>query len=123
MRNIKGGRKPIIIKLGKVNVTKKILMDVEKIILKRITPADHWVTIDKPKGFLGNEIRKYDWARQVPNDFSTRWASIRTKGRSVRVEFTPRKTIVIIQRIYAKGEELNSLNSISDEILIYLNAT
>jgi len=121
MRNIKGGRNPIIIKLPPVKVTKKILCDVEKIILKRITPTDHWVTIDKPRGIFGNEMPNYDWARKVPNVLDTRWANVRTKARSVSVEFTPRKTTINIQRIYARDEELASLNSIAKEIELYFS--
>lgn len=121
MRNIKGGRDPIILKLPPIKVTKKVLCDVEKIILKRIKPADHWVTIDKPKGFFGNDIPTYDWAKQIPEELEPyRWASVNSKMRNVTVEFTPRKTEIIIQRIYAKDEELSALSLIGNEIQRYL---
>ena len=121
MRNIKRGRKTIVISLGKVRLTKKILCDVEKIVLKRVTPKDHFILLGKPKGIYQDGRLELDRARMIPMKFEEyTWAKVVTKSPNISVQFSPQDTDVHIVRAYSKGLELENLNQIGKELEMYL---
>lgn len=122
MQNNKSGRAPIAFRLGRRVVTKKMLKDIEKIILKRTEPKDHWVGIGRPKGIWRSEYSKYDFAKDIPSKKLYLWASVNTKARNISVKFTPFTSSVTVQRVYAKGKELDALNTVADELSRYLHS-
>ena len=57
--NTKRGRDLISFELGTFDITKRDLINMEKIILKRVEPVHFLVTIGKPRGITGETDYKY----------------------------------------------------------------
>ena len=119
--NIKRGRDLLHIKLNSLNITNRDLINLEKIILKRIKPTDFTVIIGKPKGLYGRGAVIFSSARYIPDETIVyRYAELRAKAPNLSVRITPRSSEIVLQRIYQKGEDLKMQYEIASELEKYL---
>lgn len=113
--NIKRGKHEKSIKLRGMKPTRADLVNIEKIVLKRIEPADHYVTV-------ANKLEKISSARYLPNDVKYfRNIEIRFVAPNIHVRFKRFSTEVFVQRIYSKGYRLKSVDECFSEIVKYLS--
>ena len=120
--NIKRQRDNIDIKLGTFDITKFDLVNLEKIIPKRIEPMDHFVKLGKSIDLYGTVLHTYSSARYIPklNRIFHR-AEIRTKAPNVSVYFGLRSTRIVVQLMYSKGDVLKQLRATANELEEYLS--
>lgn len=113
--NIKGGRKALETKLRGMRPTKKDLANIERIVLKRIEPADHYVQ-------YANSPDKLSSARFLSNSIKYfRNIEVRFTAPNIRVAFKRFKTEVFAQRIYSKRYRLEAVDEAFTEIVKYLS--
>ena len=109
------------IKLGTFDVTKRDLVNPEKIILKRVEPVHVLVTVGKPMGITEETDHKYVSARYVNASTSIyHHARIKTTQPNIVIEFKPFSTTITVQRIFSKDEALANLDEVARELHKYL---
>ena len=119
--NTKRGRDLIRFELGTFDVTKRDLVNLEKIILKRIEPVHFLVSIGRSTGITDETDNKYVSARYItksPNVYNR--VIIKTTQPNIKIEFKPFSTIITVQRIFSKDETLANLDEIAQELHRYL---
>lgn len=120
--NKKRGRKNQVIKLGTFKLTRKDIINLEKIILKRLSPSDHYVLIGRQKSTDKDPSRTFSSARYLPKTNRViSYLRIEVRSPNISVEFTPYTTMINAQRIYSKGERLDKIHETVDELNKYLN--
>lgn len=118
--NKKRGRRPIITELGTYDIDRRDLINIEKIIKKRIKSVDYFVEIGKPKGMPPYREINFSSVKDIPrNNKVIRHLKIRTKSPNLSVTFSSHSTLVTAQRVYSKGERLKSINDTIAEIEKY----
>ena len=119
--NIKRGRDLISFKLGTFGITKLNLVNLEKIILKRVEPVHFLVTIGKTKGVRDETDYKYVSARYIKESSSVyHHATIKTTQPNIKIEIKPSSTNITVQRIFSRDESLDNLDEIASELNKYL---
>lgn len=121
--NIKKGRNPIRKEFGTFDLTSKDLKNLQKIILKRIKPADSFINVGKPRGMFSYVDHNYDKVSLIPSRARPiRYLEIKTKVPNVSIEFTPLHTKLLVTLAYSKGDQLNALNEIGREVEEYFTS-
>jgi len=119
--NIKSQHELTITKLETYELTKRDIVNLEKIILKRIQPSDHFVEVGKRKGLFRSSDNTYSGARYIPKlDKTFSYLEIITKSPNISVTFTPRTTSISVPRRYYKDELLKQLDEAAAELKKYL---
>ena len=111
-RNKKGGRDNLTKEFGRYDFTLRDIINIEKIILRNITPSDFYVEIKGGK--------KFSSARYIPeSDTEVSYLYMKSQAPNVSIEISPRKITLSVQRMYSKNEKLDSLNKIADLVTEY----
>ena len=119
--NTKRARDLISYEFGTFDITKRDLINLEKIILKRVEPVHCLVTIGKSKGLTDESDIKYLSARYIKATSEIfHHATIKTTQPNIRIEFKPFSSTVTVQRIFSKDKSLANLDEIAQELHRYL---
>jgi hypothetical protein len=119
MKNAKRKIGSLISRRKTYRLNRRHISDMEKIILKYIKPADHYIEIGKAHS--GHTARCTS-IRYLPhiNKF-VRHLTIHTQAPNVFVIFTPWSTEIRVQRAYDTGNDLMGVNTIFVELSAYFD--
>lgn len=109
--------------LGRVPARRENIKILEKIIKKRLNPSDFYVEVGRPKffGVTGYPMYTEDHARYLPVSLEKyRYLCVRSKLPNIKIEFTPFKTVISAQRIYANDIITSVIDSAVQELVVYL---
>ena len=106
-----------------INVTKRDLINIEKIILKRVDPGDFYIGVNEKfsKGVpFPHWEYEFDTARHMnPWPEKVKVIEVKIKRPNLFVRFEKRKTTVHSARVYSRGGELRAVDRIFDDIVNY----
>jgi hypothetical protein len=119
--NIKRKRKQIFHRLSTFDLNKRDLINIEKIILKRVKPRDFYIKIGKRSKLIEDTRETSSSARYIHERSNTiNYLDIRSVSPNIIIKFKPHSTEIIMQKIYSKGEKLREIEDTRLELKKYL---
>lgn len=119
--NKKSQRHLVDIKLGVYKLNKRDLVNIEKIILKRINPSDYYVAIGVFDSMKNKSNLVFSSARYISKKNKTyHRALIKCVSPNIEIKFKSYSTHIIIPRRYYKNKILKEIDNCQEEISLYL---
>ncbi len=121
--NTKRGKANLTKNLGRFHMTLKDIENIQKIIQKRVSNTDFYISIGKPEMSIWQPIYPdvVDDVEDIATAFtgSTRHLKITNRAPNISLTITPLSTRINVQRVYSKGERLAKSEEVFVEIQKY----